>query len=83
MLPLDPAGGITIDQAAAEAVTAAYTVHDMYAVSGGEDCFAGGCIIKHTCPIVIVGGQGTAQGDGYLPAAEAVCHLPGNMADGC
>ena len=61
------------DQAAAEAVAAAYAVNDVHGVLFAEEVIAS--VVEHCGPFVVVCGDGLAQGDGNFGESETVCQL--------
>ena len=59
---------LTVDQAAAETVATAHTIHNMDAICGGENCLT--VLVEHCCPVIVVCRDAAAQGDGNLLETE-------------
>ena len=66
----------TVDQAAAKGIAAADAVDNVHMVCGGEVRLVCRGFIEHTGPVVVVGRNGAAQGDGDVFAAKPGGKLP-------
>ena len=68
----------SVDQTAAEGVAAAYAVNDVQVVALGEAILVRRSVVQHSCPDVVVCGDGGTQGDSDLLEAETLGELTGN-----
>ena len=60
---------LRVDQAAAKAVAAAYTIHNMDAVSGREDRFA--VFVQHSRPVIVAGRNAAPEGDSNFSDSDS------------